>query len=55
MVFEVIVSPGVRSLLDRIVNTVAFVLVLLDNVGLNGVGLPCVVFWACAEISPQRR
>ncbi len=55
MVFEVIVSPGVRSLLDRIVYTVAFVLVLLDNVGLSGIGLPDVIFCACAEKSSQRR
>ena len=55
MVFEVIVSPGVRSLLDWIVYTVAFVLVLLDKLGLSGIGLPGVIFWACAEESSQGR
>ena len=48
VIFEVVVSPGTVALLDRIVYPIAFILVLLYNVGSVRVGLPSGVLWTSA-------
>ena len=55
VIFKVVVPPSVCLLVGWVVYVVAFVLVLLDQVGMGHVGLPSVVFWACAEESSQGR
>ncbi len=55
VIFEDVVPPGVCLLVGWVVHVVAFVFVLLYHVRMGQVGLPSVVFWACAEESSQGR
>ena len=55
VVFKVVVPPSVVVLVDRIVYTLYFILVVSYDVGLGCVGLPGLVLWTGAQKSSQRR
>ena len=55
VVLKVVVPPSVVMLMDRVVYNVAFILVVLYNVGSCFIGLPSVVLQTGAQKSSQRR